>query len=94
MIKFPDDTHAVDYVVQIAPESGAKVGLWSGSAAADAHNTVEFHDVPAGRYRISARPNPSSGDDQTEELVVELKGGQTLEKELPGRPGKPRERSE
>ncbi|MFO0912745.1 MAG: carboxypeptidase-like regulatory domain-containing protein [Pirellulales bacterium] len=90
VIKFPDDSHPVDYAVKVAPESGARAGLWSGSAAADANNTVEFHDIPAGRYRITASPNPSSGEDDTDEVVVELKGGQTLEKELPGRPGKPR----
>lgn len=90
VIKFPDDTHAVDYVVQVEPESGAKVGMWSGSATADANNSVEFHDIPAGRYRISAQPNPGSADDRTESVVVQLIGGRTHEQELAGRPGKPR----
>jgi hypothetical protein len=67
------------YIVQIEPEGGGGVGTWGGSSLIDASNQVSFSDIPPGQYVLTGRPNPSSDDQQTNPVTVELKGGETAE---------------
>jgi len=67
------------YIVSIAPEGGSVVGSWGGSGIIDAHNQIAFTDVPPGRYVFRGQPNPSSGNQQTQPITVELKGGRLTE---------------
>ncbi len=67
------------YLVSIAPEGGEAVGKYGGSGNIDAKNQIAFENVPPGRYVLRGQPNPSSGDQRTEPLTVDLKGGQTTE---------------
>lgn len=67
------------YIVRMEPEGGAKVGKWSGSGNIDAKNQISFDDVPPGRYVLQGQPNPSSGNQQSKPITIELKGGQTAE---------------
>ena len=64
------------YIVEIAPEGGNVVGSWGGSANIDAGNQFMFRDVPPGRYVIKGRPNPSSANQESEPVTIEIKGGQ------------------
>ena len=67
------------YTVQMEPEGGAAIGKWSGSGNVQANNQISFNDVPPGRYVVWGQPNPSSRNEQTERLTIDLKGGQTTE---------------
>jgi Carboxypeptidase regulatory-like domain len=67
------------YMVSIAPEGGAVAGSWCGSGMIDAHNQIAFTDVPPGRYVFQGQPNPSSGNQQTEPVTVELRSGRLTE---------------
>lgn len=71
--------------MQLEPEGGAKVGMWSGSGNIDAKNQIAFEDVPPGRYVLKGQPNPSSANQQTEPLTVDLKGGERTESTLVAR---------
>ncbi len=65
------------YIVDIEPEGGSRVGSWGGSGNIDAKGQISFNDMPPGRYVLKGHPNPSSGNDVTEPLTVELRGGET-----------------
>ena len=73
------------YIVEIVPEGGEAVGKWSGSGQIDKGGQITFEDVPAGRYVVRGRPNPSRGDDETEGIAVELTGGETEQLRLTAR---------
>ncbi len=66
-----------EYIVQIQPEGGSKVGAFGGSGNIDDQNQIVFEHVPPGRYDLSGRPNPGSDNQQTEPVTVMLNPGQT-----------------
>jgi hypothetical protein len=65
--------------VKIEPEGGEAVGKYGGSGQIDRKNQFRFENVPPGRYVLSGHPNPSSGDQSSEILTIDLKGGQAAE---------------
>lgn len=65
-----------EYIVNIEPEGGPMVGLWSGSAQINAENQHTFKDVPPGRYTLHGRPNPGAAREKTKSVTLELTGGQ------------------
>jgi hypothetical protein len=67
------------YIVELHPESGDAVGTYGGSGNINAQNQIAFENVPPGRYVLRGHPNPSSGDQRTEPVTVDLKGGQAAE---------------
>ena len=67
------------------PEGGAAVGKWSGSGRIDHENRVFFRNVPPGRYVLSGAPNPSSVEQRSRSLTVELSAGPTTGITLPAR---------
>ena len=67
------------YTVHVEPEGGEAVGKWSGSGNINAENQIAFDDIPPGRYVVRGQPNPSTADQRTEPLSVQLLGGQTAE---------------
>ncbi len=67
------------YLVEIEPEGKSGVGTWGGGGQVDAKGQSSFKDVPPGRYVLKGRPNPSSANDVTEPLTVELTGGEQKE---------------
>ncbi|MDR3634407.1 MAG: carboxypeptidase-like regulatory domain-containing protein [Isosphaeraceae bacterium] len=75
------------YIVQIEPEGGEVVGKWSGSSNIDAKNQAAFVDVPPGRYVLRGQPNPSSENERSKPVTVELKGGEATEITLLGKSG-------
>jgi hypothetical protein len=84
-VDFTGKNRPEGYIVNIAPEGGAGVGKWSGSGNIDAKNQISFKDVPPGRYVLHGQPNPSSANQQTAPVTVELKGGETTELTLAAR---------
>lgn len=75
-VNFADAKPPTDYLVQIVPEGGARVGKWSGSASINADQWIEFENVPAGKYTITGGPNPGRADQQTAPATIELKLGE------------------
>jgi hypothetical protein len=67
------------YIVRIQPEGGEVVGSFGGSGNINASNQIAFENVPPGRYVLRGQPNPSSGDQETDPVTVDLKGGQAAE---------------
>jgi hypothetical protein len=67
------------YIVKIEPEGGEAIGKFGGSGNIDAGNQISFENLPPGRYALRGQPNPSSGDQRTEPVTVDLKGGQAAE---------------
>jgi hypothetical protein len=61
------------YLVRIEPEGGSGVGTWGGSGTIDAHNEISFADIPPGHYVLHGQPNPSTRNQQTEPLTIDLK---------------------
>jgi hypothetical protein len=67
------------YIVKIERDGGEVVGNYGGSGNIDNKNQMVFADVPPGRYVLTARPNPSSDDQETELLRIILKPGLSAE---------------
>jgi hypothetical protein len=82
-VDFAGTTRPEGYLVQMEPEGGAAIGKWSGSGNIDAKNQIAFQEVPPGRYVLQGQPNPSSGDQKTKPLTLDLVGGETTEIKLP-----------
>jgi carboxypeptidase family protein len=78
-VDFTGKERPKDYIVNIEPEGGNKVGTFGGTANIDAKNQFAFENVPPGRYVLSGRPNPGSDGQQTDPVTIDLKGGQTAE---------------
>jgi hypothetical protein len=78
-VDFSKTARPADYIIQIEPEGGSKVGSWGGSGSINGENQMIFSDVPPGRYVLEGRPNPSSESEVTEPVTVDLKGGETTE---------------
>ena len=53
--------------------------MLGGSGNIDAHNEISFADIPPGLYVLHGQPNPSSGNQQTKPLTIDLKGGRLTE---------------
>jgi hypothetical protein len=67
------------YIVNIEPEGGSKIGTWGGSGNINEKNQITFENVPPGKYVIRGQPNPSSPNQVTDPITVELKGGRDTE---------------
>jgi hypothetical protein len=66
-------------MVKIDPEGRGGVGTFGGSGNIDAKNQIVYDNVPPGRYILRGQPNPSSRDQQTEPVTIDVKGGRTAE---------------
>jgi protocatechuate 3,4-dioxygenase beta subunit len=73
-VEFPAARPA-EYIVEITPKGGNKIGSWGGSAQIDETNSYTFRNVPPGEYVITGRPNPSREGDSTQPHAVQLKAG-------------------
>jgi hypothetical protein len=73
------------YIIHVAPEGGAGIGLWSGSAQLGADHSFTFTHIPPGRYTAHGRPNPGNDAQQTADVTAEVKGGETAEITLKAR---------
>lgn len=78
-VDFAGRSRPAAYIVHIEPEGGEVVGKWSGSGSINAENQITFEDIPPGPYVVRGQPNPSTADQQTKSVNVQLLGGQTAE---------------
>lgn len=63
-----------NYIVELEPEGGNRVGSWGGSANVDDKNQVTFRNVPPGKYILRGHPNPTTESDVTDPVEVDLRG--------------------
>lgn len=63
------------YIAELTPEGGHKVGSWGGSAQIGLDNSAEFKGIPPGKYELCVHPNPSSETERNKTQTIELKGG-------------------
>lgn len=82
-VDFAGTESPAEYLVHMEPEGGAAVGKWSGSGRIDHENCIIFRNVPPGRYVLWGAPNPSSAEQRSRSLPVELSAGPTTEVTLP-----------
>ncbi len=75
-VEFNADRGSREYIAELTPEGGNRVGAWGGSAQVGRDNTVEFKGVPPGKYELCVHPNPSSDKDRKATQLVELRGGE------------------
>jgi hypothetical protein len=75
-VDFSGTQRPAEYVVNLEPEGGSKVGSWGGGGKIDEKNQFLYEDVPPERYVLKGHPNPSRGDQSTEPITIELKGGE------------------
>ena len=75
VVDFAGKERPKGYIVNIKPEGGEKVGSYGGSGNINDKNVIAFENVPPGRYLFSGRPNPGSDDQETDAILLELKGG-------------------
>jgi hypothetical protein len=87
-VDFAGRKRPAEYIVDIEPEGGNKVGSWGGSSQIDAENKHSFKNAPPGRYILRGHPNPTTDAEVTKPIKIELKGGATEEITLPAKNGK------
>ncbi|HVJ80760.1 MAG TPA: carboxypeptidase-like regulatory domain-containing protein, partial [Planctomycetia bacterium] len=68
-----------EYMVAIEPEGGNKIGSHGGSGIIDAANKMTFNDLPPGKYFIHGHPNPTSDNQKTDPIPIDIKGGDSAE---------------
>jgi hypothetical protein len=81
-VDFAGKERPTGYIVSIEPEGGEGVGKFGGSGNIDTANRITYENVPPGRYVFRGRPNPSSADEISEPVTVDLKGGETTDVKL------------
>jgi hypothetical protein len=84
-VRFSGTVRPEQYLVELGPKGGAAVGKWGGSASVDSKHQVVFKDIPPGRYVVHGHPNPSTADQNTDPIAVEVLGGQAIDLELQAR---------
>jgi hypothetical protein len=84
-VDFTGKERPAGYIVKIEPEGGETVGKYGGSGNINDKNQITFDNVPPGRYILRGQPNPSSGDQQTQPVKIDLKGGDTTEVTFPAK---------
>lgn len=82
IVLFESENVPTQYMVEIEPEGGSKVGSWGGSASIDDKNQYTFESIPPGRYTLVGHPNPYSQDEKSEPMELELKGGEAIVKTI------------
>ncbi|QDU54361.1 carboxypeptidase-like regulatory domain-containing protein [Aeoliella mucimassa] len=81
-VQFASGEKPDEYLVEIEPEGGNAVGKWGGSSQIDANNQATFQNIPPGTYEVWGHPNPTNESQHTERQTVEIKGGETLTREI------------
>jgi hypothetical protein len=81
-VDFTGKKRPAEYMVSIAPKGGEAVGKYGGSGNINPKDKMTFDNVPPGEYMIRGRPNPGSANQETEPVMIDLKGGKTAEVKL------------
>jgi RNA polymerase sigma factor (sigma-70 family) len=81
-VDFTGKQRPKNYLVEVQPDGGLKVGSYGGSGEINARDQITFDDIPSGRYIFTGRPNPGDDDEETDPVLVEIKGGESLKVRL------------
>ena len=71
-----------EFIVELMPEGGHKVGSWGGSMQCREGGKFEFNGVPPGKYELVARPNPGSQREATIPQKVTVQPGKACQIEI------------
>ncbi len=71
-----------EFIVEIEPKGGHKVGSWGGSMKCKPDGTFAFKGVPPGEYLLTAHPNPMRQGEASEPIKVTMEAGRTVEVEI------------
>lgn len=63
------------YVAELEPEGGSKVGSWGGSANIAPGADYTFSGVPPGAYIVKVKPNPGREDEGSAPIPVRITAG-------------------
>lgn len=85
-VEFGKSARPGEYLVEMEPEGGSKIGSWGGSSRVDDKGEVTMTGIPPGRYVLTGHPNPTSDNQKTKPVTVELKGGRLTEVTIEARP--------
>lgn len=78
-VDFGGKDRPAGYMVKIEPEGGEAVGKYGGAGDVDANGQISFQSIPPGIYVLKGQPNPMTGDQVSQPITVDLKGGQMAE---------------
>jgi len=71
-----------NFMVELTPEGGHKVGSWGGTVRCREGGKFEFKGVPPGKYELVARPNPGSRREATTPQEITVQPGKACEIEI------------
>jgi len=77
-VDFNGQKRPKEYMVELEPEGGNAVRKYGGSATIDAKNVFTFENVPPGKYVVKGHPNPSTEQEVTEALEIDLQGSNAV----------------
>jgi hypothetical protein len=71
-----------EYIAEIEPKGGNKIGNWGGSMKCKEDGSFEFKGVPLGEYNVIAKPNPMREGEALPPKPVTITAGKTVEIEF------------
>ena len=71
-----------EFIVELEPKEGVKVGSWGGSIKCKKDGSFEFKGVPPGEYIVVAKPNPMREGEASEPKLVTITVGGTVDLEI------------
>ncbi len=71
-----------EFIVELEPREGVKVGSWGGSMQCEKDGSFDFKGVPPGKYILIAKPNPMRESEASAPKLVTVKVGKTVEVEI------------
>jgi len=71
-----------EFIAEIEPKGGNKLGSWGGSMKCNKDGSFEFKGVPPGEYSIFAKPNPMREGEASPPKLVTITVGKTVELEI------------
>ncbi|MCX7016840.1 MAG: carboxypeptidase-like regulatory domain-containing protein [Candidatus Sumerlaeota bacterium] len=63
------------FIVEMEPKGGSKIGSWGGSMQCQKDGAFEFTGAPPGEYVLIAHPNPMKEGESSEPKAVTVKAG-------------------
>lgn len=66
------------FMVDLEPKGGSKLGSWGGSSRIKEDGSFEFKGVPPGEYVLVAHPNPMREGEATDPRPVVVTAGKTV----------------
>ena len=71
-----------EFIVELEPKGGHRIGSWGGSMQCKKNGEFEFKGVPPGEYFVIAKPNPMREREASAPKPVIIVTGKTVELEI------------